>query len=133
MVTFDEHGDYNVYWEDDALFVKPSGAFNEAGAISLNNLIVETVESHDVKNWYRFEVFQTEDTMGTPEAESHLAKSFMHSRQHGCKMVLLVGANICEKETLTKACHLVGLDIEIFEKLGEAKEFVNTLRSKFQN
>lgn len=122
MATFEKHGQFQVYWQDNALFVLPFGAFNEEGALAFNHAIHKATESRKLIGWYRFDVFQSKDTMGTPEAESHLTSSFVHSRLHGCKMVMIVGANICARASLTKACAQAGIASQCFDSLPEARQ-----------
>lgn len=122
------HGNYTVYWKQQALFVEPSGCFNLEGALRLNKIIEDTVETCRSKQWTRLEIFKDINTLGPETAHNELKNNFFHSKKNGCELVCIVGGNLLMRETIIKICHMIHLSVCEVDTLRDASHVLHHTR-----
>jgi hypothetical protein len=123
---FEAHGDGDVYWKDNVLYVEPESVFNLEGSLVFNEKIERVITLKSVEIWIRFEVFKCFDTLGPMSAIPGLVNNLIHSKNNGCTLVCVVCGNVAMREYITSSCKTAKLDSIEFNSMEDAQNFVRS-------
>ncbi|WP_449356063.1 hypothetical protein [Alishewanella longhuensis] len=127
-MKFAAHGDGNVYWQDNNLYVEPESLFNLEGTLHFNKKIESVVKLKPVEVWCRIEIFKNIDTLGPIDAIPGLVNNFIHSKNNGCTLVCVVCGNLVMREHIESACKIAQLDSIEFTSIIDAQNFLRSRR-----
>lgn len=124
---FEAHGNGDVFWQDDILYVMPQSVFNLEGTLIFNEKIENTIRLNPIKSWCRFEVFKCVDTLVPMSAIPGLVKNLTHSKNNGCKLVCVVSGNAAVRDIIKSTCKAAILDSVEFKSIEDAQNYVRSI------
>lgn len=121
------HGQSEVYWKQNILVIKPSGAFNMEGVMKVSEKIKQAIAQRPEGNWVRVYIFEDKDTLGPIESLEPVIDAIRMSKTIGCKMIVAVGGSVINRESFEIISQRADIPLALCDSPEEAFEVATTL------
>ena len=115
-----KHGDVNIYWKDNILYLEAFGPFNEEGVIDVANKYLNSIINRDVVKFSVIEIWD-EDSLSSPAGMKNVEKLWGQLEANDCTSFALVVCNSVQRAFAEPLIPSIG---EIFKSRKEAEQWV---------
>lgn len=118
------HGYLDLKWSGDILFVEAFGPFNDEGAKEAADAYVDLILNRKSPTFSVIEILH-DDSMGTPDTMTEVAKIWNFIRDNGCTALALIYANEVQRALAEQYIPEFG---RLFSSLEEAEKWIQERR-----
>jgi hypothetical protein len=114
------HGEINLFWEDDILYLEAFGPFNEEGVIKAASEYLNTITKRNVTSFSVIEVWD-EDSLSSPEGMEYVGKLWAQLVSNNCISLAVVVSNTVQRDISEQLIPSIG---KVFNSKVAAKIWV---------